>query len=121
MSGAELLSQTALTMGTKRLTVQYRGKASDGYDVFYITAGLTSFATSERVLVTIKGEGDAWIYADALCAQLENVPAQFIANHALAQDGYSMSWPAQMDALTFRAIICHPSKPASFIFSLRIW
>lgn len=110
MSGAELVSQTALTMGTKRLTVQYRGKASDGYDVFYITAGLTSFATSERVLVTIKGEGDAWIYADALCAQLENVPAQYIANHALAQDGYSMSWPAQMDEVVTVGNIAHRLK-----------
>jgi len=110
MSGAELVSQTALTMGTKRLTVQYRGKANDGNDVFYITAGLTSFATSERVLVTIKGEGDAWIYADALCAQLENVPAQYVANHALAQDGYSMSWPAQMDEVVTVGNIAHRLK-----------
>lgn len=110
MSGTELASQTTLTMGSKRLTVQYRGKTGDGYDVIYITAGLASFATSERVLVTIKGEGDAWIYADALCAQLENVPAQYVANHALAQDGYSMTWPAQMNEVVTVGNIAHRLK-----------
>lgn len=110
MSGTELASQTTLTMGSKRLTVQYRGKTGDGYDAFYITAGLASFATSERVLVTIKGEGDAWIYADALCAQLENVPAQYVANHALAQDGYSMTWPAQMNEVVTVGNIAHRLK-----------
>lgn len=110
MSGTELASQTTLTMGSKRLTVQYRGKTGDGYDAIYITAGLASFATSERVLVTIKGEGDAWIYADALCAQLENVPAQYVANHALAQDGYSMTWPAQMNEVVTVGNIAHRLK-----------
>ena len=110
MSGTELESQTALAMGAKQLTVQYRGKAGEGYDVFYITAGLTSFTTSERVLVTIKGEGDAWIYADALCAQLENVPAQYVAGHALAQDGYSMTWPAQMNEVVTVGNIAHRLK-----------
>jgi subtilisin family serine protease len=110
MSGTELASQTTLTMGSKRLTVQYRGKTGDGYDVIYITAGLASFATSERVLVTIKGEGDAWIYADALCAQLENVPAQYVANHALAQDGYSMTWPAMHPDVVTVGNIAHRFK-----------
>lgn len=110
MSGTELEGQTNLTMGSKRLTVQLRGKTSDGYNVFYITAGLTTFATSERVLVTIKGEGDAWIYADALCAQLENVPTQYVAHHALAQDGYSMTWPAQMEEVVTVGNIAHRLK-----------
>ena len=109
-TGTELESLTALTLGTKRLTAQYRGKTNDGFDVIYITAGLTSFTTSERILVTIKGEGDAWIYADALCAQLENVPAQYVANHALAQEGYSMTWPAQMDEVVTVGNIAHRLK-----------
>lgn len=109
-TGTELESLTSLTLGTKRLTAQYRGKTGDGYDVFYITAGQSTFATAERILVTIKGEGEAWIYADALCAQLENVPAQYVENHALAQEGYSMTWPAQMDEVVTVGNIAHRLK-----------
>ena len=109
-TGTELESLTSLTLGTKRLTAQYRGKTGDGYDVFYITAGQSTFTTAERILVTIKGEGDAWIYADALCAQLENVPTQYVENHALAQDGYSMTWPAQMDEVVTVGNIAHRLK-----------
>lgn len=109
-TGSEMESLTAMTLGAKRLTAQYRGKTDDGYDVFYITAGTTTFSTSERILVTIKGEGDAWIYADALCAQLENVPSQYVANHALALEGYSMTWPAQMNEVVTVGNIAHRLK-----------
>jgi len=95
MTVEELEGAKSLTLGSKQIQVTLR-EQSDGYDVFYLTAGLgTTFTTSERILVTINGEGDAWIYADPLCAGLESVVT--IANHALAEEGYSLAWPASMD------------------------
>lgn len=91
----ELETLTSLTLGARQLSVIFREKTADGYDIVYLTAKNTFFATNERVLLTIVGEGEAWIYADALCAQLENVPTY--ANHSLAQEGYSMTWPAELD------------------------
>lgn len=91
----ELETLTSLTLGAKQLSVVLREQTADGYDIVYLTARNTVFATDERILMTIVGEGEAWIYADALCAQLENVPA--LANHSLAQKGYSMTWPAELD------------------------
>ena len=91
----ELEGAKSLTLGSKQIQVTLR-EQSDDYDVFYLTAGLsTTFTTSERILVTITGEGDAWIYADPLCAGLESVVT--IPNHSLAEEGYSMAWPASMD------------------------
>lgn len=106
----ELEGLTTLTLGSKRLTVQQRGRTADGYVVVYLTAGMSTYSTSDRVLVTIKGEGEAWVYADPLCAQLENVPAQYLAGHDLAQEGYSMTWPAQMDEVVSVGNIAHRLK-----------
>ena len=89
-----LIGAKSFSLGSKQIQV-YLKEQTDDYCVFYLTAGLTTtFTTSERILVTINGEGDAWIYADPLCAQLENVVT--ILNHQLAEEGYSMAWPAMM-------------------------
>lgn len=91
----QLESLTKVAFANKQFYVQFRGQTADGYDIIYVTAEKTTFPITDRILVTIQGEGEAWIYADALCAQLENV-ADF-ENHAIAQAGYSMTWPAQME------------------------
>ena len=96
----------SLSLGSKQIQVFYRGQTTDGYDVFYLTAGLTTqFLTTERILVTVKGEGEAWIYADPLCAQLENVAT--IENHSLTENGYSVAWPAMMPEVVAVGNIAH--------------
>ena len=103
----ELENLGSLTLGTKRLTVQLREKTED-YDVIYITGGMNTYALTERILLTIAGEGDAWIYADPLCAQLENVAA--IEGHSIAQYGYSMTCPADIDEVIAVGNVAHRLK-----------
>lgn len=106
VSAEELAAGTAFLLGNKRLISYARGKSDDGYDVFYLTAGITAtYQTTERLLITVGGQGDAWIYADPLCAQLENVAD--IANHSLAVDGYSMAWPAMMPQVISVGNVAH--------------
>ena len=104
----QLTTTNTLNVGTKRLTVVNRGETTDGYAVIYLTAGNSTFTTSERMLVTIGGKGDAWLYADPLCAQLENVPS--IENHSLANEGYSIAWPAELDDVIAVGNIAHRLK-----------
>ncbi len=103
----ELEGGATMLLGTKSLKATLRGQTADGYDVIYITTSSmnTTFTTSERILVTIGGEGEAWIYADPLCAQLESVNS--IAGHQLAEDGYSVAWPACMDEVITVGNIAH--------------
>ena len=89
----ELKTGAKLTLGGKVLTVLPMGSTADSYEVVRIGSSAT-FATTDRIAVTIVGEGDAWIYADPLCAQLENIMG--LANYQLAEEGYSMAWPAAM-------------------------
>ena len=100
---AELAAASSLVMGSKLLKVQHRGQA-DGYEVIYVGCN-SAFTTSDRVLVTISGDGEAWLYADALCAQLENVSS--VENHQLAEQGYSVCWPAVMDEVVSVGNIAH--------------
>ena len=109
-TGTELESLTTLALGTKNIGIVKRGTTEDGYTVFYLTGGSSTYTTAERILVTLQGEGDAWIYADALCAQLENVPAQYVAGHDTAQEGFSMTWPAQMPEVITVGNIAHRLK-----------
>ena len=88
---SELAAKTSITCG-KTLKVVNRGITADGYQVIYVTSGNATFTTSERILITVQGDGEAWIYSDPLCAPLE--PANAVVNHSLALDGYSMTWPA---------------------------
>ena len=106
----QLMAGGQRLLGNKQLSVTHRGTTDDGYEVLYIgTASvLTSFTTAERVLVTIQGEGDAWIYADPLCAQLENVLS--IDGHQTAAEGYSMAWPASMNEVISVGNIAHRLK-----------
>jgi subtilisin family serine protease len=92
-TASELATKATITCG-KTLKVVNRGTTTDGYQVIYVTSGNATFTTSERILVTIQGEGEAWIYSDPLCAPLE--PANTVANHSLLLDGYSMTWPAML-------------------------
>ena len=90
------LATTKSLSAGKTITVMPKGDTEDGYQAYYLTAGLnTTFPTTDRFLLTIVGEGDAWIYADPFCAQLENVVS--LENHSLAMEGYSMAWPAMLD------------------------
>lgn len=101
-----LLSATTLPLGSKIIQVQQKGQTADGYCVIYLTAGLTTqFATTDRIQVTIAGKDDAWVYADPLCAQLENIAS--IAGHQLAEDGYSMAWPAMLPEVVAVGNIAH--------------
>ncbi len=79
----------------KSIRVDLREKSDDGSEIFYLTAGNSTFSTDDRLLITISGEGEAWIYADIMCAGLENVATQ--PDHSLAIEGYSVAWPACLD------------------------
>ena len=106
LTTADLQTPSDFMLGNKRIFVQPKEPTADGYVVAYLTAGtLTTFTTIERILVTIGGEGEAWLYADPLCAMLENVAT--VENHALAQAGYSVAWPAQMDEVVSVGNIAH--------------
>jgi len=107
-TGQELLQARQLMLGSYRLSVLQKGQSTDGYDVVYITAGLSTFSSSQRMLISIEGEGDAWIYADPLCAQLEDVPAY--DNHSLTEQGFSMAWPAALDEVIAVGNIAHRMK-----------
>ena len=109
-TATELASLTDLTLASKNIKVTNRGTTKDGYVVLYLTAGLSTYELTDRILVTIEGEGEAWIYADALCAQLEKVPEQYVTGHDLALDGYSMAWPAQMPEVITVGNIAHRLK-----------
>lgn len=102
-TGAELAAKTSFVCG-KTFKVYSRGMV-DGYHIIYITTGNATFTTSERVLITVQGEGEAWIYSDPLCAPLE--PVNSIANHALVLDGYSMTWPAMLPEVVTVGNIAH--------------
>ena len=60
------------------------------------------------MLATSSGDGEAWIYADPLCAQLENVAA--VENHALTSEGHSMTWPAETEGVIAVGNIAHRLK-----------
>ena len=109
LTSKQLESQTPFALGSKHITPMLKEQTADGYDIVYLTAGTTTtFQTTERILITIQGEGDAWIYADPLCAQLQNVVQP--ANHALAAEGYSMAWPATMDEVISVGNVAHRFK-----------
>lgn len=104
----ELSTTSTFLMGFKIVNVTAKGETADGYKVFYLGSDNSTFETSERILVTIQGEGEAWIYADALCAGLENVPS--VANHSLAENGYSVAWPAMLSDVITVGNIAHRFK-----------
>ena len=109
MTVQELAEARSFMLGDKRVTVSLRDQADDGSSVIYLTTGVnTTFATSDRILLTIEGEGEAWIYADALCAQLENVPS--IEGHSLTLEGYSVTWPAELRSVVAVGNIAHRMK-----------
>ena len=105
-TGAELEGKTSFSLGTVTVTVTMREKHDD-YEVFYLTAGNKVFTASEDIYVTVKGDGEAWMYANTLCAGFKNVPLQGIT---LAQEGYSMAWPACMPEVITVGNIAHRFK-----------
>lgn len=108
VTAEELAAKSNLSLGTKNLIVVNRGETADGHLVIYVTSGNTTFTTSERMLVTVSGGGDAWIYADPMCAQLENVTS--VDGHSLAEEGVSMTWPAEHDDVIAVGNIAHRLK-----------
>lgn len=97
MTADEWTSAASPMLGSKMLKAQQVGQTDDGYSIVYITTAsvMTTFETSERIKVTISGDDEAWLYADATCAQLENINS--LPTHQLAEDGYSVCWPGAMD------------------------
>lgn len=108
ITAENLAGMTRLTLGKKSLIVVNRGQTADGFLVVYITSGNATFTSNERVLVSVGGEGEAWIYADPFCACLENV--EQVENHAICTEGYSMTWPAQLDGLIAVGNMAHRLK-----------
>ena len=105
----ENLATTTSLVAGKTISVTSKGVSDDGYQVYYLSGGmLTTFPTTDRFLLTISGPGDAWVYADPYCAQLENVPT--VENHSLAKEGYSMAWPAMLDDVITVGNIGHRFK-----------
>ena len=102
-TGAELEGKTSFALGTVTVNVTMREKHDD-YEVFYLTAGNKVFTASEDIYVTVKGDGEAWMYANTLCAGFKNVPLQGIT---LAQEGYSMAWPACMPEVITVGNVAH--------------
>lgn len=107
VTAKELETMPTLPLGDRNLSVVLR-QQSDDYDVFYLSGGMTTFETSERILVTVQGSGDAWIYSDILCAPLENVSR--VENHSISEDGYSVAWPASMDEVVAVGNTAHRFK-----------
>lgn len=103
----ELATASTLTLGTKQLTVVNRGETADGYVVIYITSGHSTYTTTDRVLITVEGAGDAWLYADPLCAQLEKEVSLETSD---LLEGYTMTWPAELDDVVSVGNIAHRMK-----------
>ena len=108
VTAEDLAGMTRITLGKKSLIVVNRGQTADGFLVVYITSGNTTFTDNERVLVTVDGEGEAWLYADPFCACIENVDQ--VENHAICTEGYSMTWPAQLDEVIAVGNMAHRLK-----------
>lgn len=108
VTAEELAGMTRLALGKKSLIVVNRGQTADGFLVVYITSGNATFTDNERILVSVGGEGEAWLYADPFCACLENV--EQVENHAICTEGYSMTWPAQLDGLIAVGNMAHRLK-----------
>ena len=108
VTAMDLAGMTRLSLGKKSLIVVSRGQTADGFLVVYITSGNATFTSGERVLVTVGGEGEAWLYADPLCASIEDVDK--VANHAICTEGYSMTWPAQLDEVISVGNMAHRLK-----------
>ena len=108
VTAEDLAGMTRLSLGKKSLIVVNRGQTADGFLVVYITSGNTTFTDNERVLVTVGGEGEAWLYADPFCACIENMDK--VENHAICTEGYSMTWPAQLDEVVAVGNMAHRLK-----------
>lgn len=83
----------------RRLTATLVEEQTDGYDIVSIatTNPNTTFPETDRMLLTIEGEGEAWIYADNACAPLEDVAA--ISGHQTTVDGYTVGWPGSVESV----------------------
>jgi len=81
----------------KRLTATLCEKTAEGSYVIFLSDNYSSYPETDRMLLTIEGTGDAWIYADTSCAPLEDVASE--PNHSLTIEGYNMGWPASVDEM----------------------
>jgi subtilisin family serine protease len=78
----------------KNLTATLTEKTGDGYVIIYLSCDDSTFPDTDRLLLTIEGDGEAWMYADTSCAPLEDVAG--VDNHNITTDGYTVAWPGSM-------------------------
>ena len=81
----------------RRLTATLTEKTADGSYVIFLSDNYSTYPETDRLMVTITGPGEAWIYADTSCAPLEDVASE--PNHSLTIEGYNMGWPASVDEM----------------------
>ena len=81
----------------RRLTATVDQVTADGYTVIYIADATGTYPATDRMMLTVEGQGDAWLYADTSCAPLEDVAG--VEGHQLTQPGCSVAWPASVDGL----------------------
>ena len=81
----------------RRLTATLSEKTADGSYVIFLADNYSNYPETDRILLTVEGAGEAWIYADTSCAPLEDVASE--PNHSLTVEGYNMGWPASVDEM----------------------
>lgn len=107
-AGGTLTTRLGSSTYLRRLTVTLDEDTPDGYAILYIIDEQSTYPDTDRMLLTIEGEGDAWIYADTSFAPLEDVPSA--EGHSLTLEGYSMAWPASVSGLITVGNIGHRFK-----------
>ena len=80
----------------RTVTASFSEQLADGSVVLFIGDNAT-YPETDRMVVSVEGEGEAWIYADTSFAPLEDVASR--DGHQITVDGYSVAWPASMDAV----------------------
>ena len=106
-TASQLKELTSFTLGGTNVKVENRGETADGYQVLYLTSGSKVFTASEDIYITVSGDGEAWLYANVMCAGFKNVPLQ---NVTLAEEGYSVAWPGCMPEVITVGNIAHRFK-----------
>ncbi len=104
-TAAELADKGTFLFNNKQIKAISKGETADNYLVIYLQ-GISAYEATDRLQITIQGDDEAWIYADAVCAPLENVPDK----DAIVEDGYSLTWPACLPEVITVGNIAHRFK-----------
>ena len=70
---------------------------NNGDERIYNLLCQTAFNSDVRLLLTIQGTGESFVYGNILTSAIEDVATE--ENHSLTLEGYSMAWPASIDGL----------------------